>query len=269
MTHRPLHVLGVNGSLHEKGGTIELLKRLLQMVEQRGAEVRLLDLREVTLPLYRPDDPSHASAQERVGMDMDWAEAVVLGSPDYHGSMSGAMKNFLDYVWEECAGKLFGYLCASHEKGLTVMDQMRVVVRQCYGWSLPYGVSYNPREDLDGEVIGFTNARIERRLKMMAGDLVTMAGRCCTRSSSASDLAAEHSEDLRRGLPQAEGAIVRARVAESAEIHSQKLRSEAAPRQAQNQGAISGQKRASQQVRRGEPIRCPPEAEIARLRHAA
>jgi FMN reductase len=86
--------------------------------------------------------------------------------------MSGAMKNFLDYNWEECAGKLFGYICSSHEKGLTVMDQMRTVVRQCYGWSMPYGVSFSGDSDFN-EDGGVTNPRVEERLKMMARDLVT------------------------------------------------------------------------------------------------
>ena len=47
------------------------------------------------------------------------------------------MKNFLDYHWEEFAGKLFGYLCASHEKGLTAMDQMRTAVRPVLRMELP------------------------------------------------------------------------------------------------------------------------------------
>jgi FMN reductase len=81
------------------------------------------------------------------------------------------MKNFLDYNWEECAGKLFGYMCSSHEKGLTVMDQMRTVVRQCYGWSMPYGVSFNGDTDFDKKGV-VMNARFESRLQMMARDLV-------------------------------------------------------------------------------------------------
>ena len=81
------------------------------------------------------------------------------------------MKNFLDYYWEEFAGKTFGYICTSHEKGLTVMDQMRTAVRQCYGWSLPYGISVNGEEDFNdmGEVV---NKLLAKRLKMLARDLV-------------------------------------------------------------------------------------------------
>lgn len=96
--------------------------------------------------------------------------AFILATPDYHGSMSGTMKNFLDYFWSEFAGKTFGYICASHEKGLTVMDQMRTAVRQCYGWSLPYGVSVHSVNDFDPNG-AITNSKIQKRLEMMVRDL--------------------------------------------------------------------------------------------------
>jgi hypothetical protein len=85
------------------------------------------------------------------------------------------MKNFLDYYWEEFAGKMFGYICTSHEKGLTVMDQMRTAVRQCYGWSLPYGTSVNGEEDFNEEG-KLVNTLLDRRLKMLARDLVVYGG---------------------------------------------------------------------------------------------
>jgi NAD(P)H-dependent FMN reductase len=65
--------------------------------------------------------------------------------------LSGVLKNFLDYYFNEFAEKIFGYLCASHEKGFTVMDQMRTVMLQCYGWSMPYGVSINGEQDFDAK----------------------------------------------------------------------------------------------------------------------
>jgi FMN reductase len=165
-------LLGVSGSLREKSRTALALRLLLDFAGQQGAETRMLDLRAIELPLYRPDGPGGSAAEVRRGADMHWASAVVLASPDYHGSMSGTMKNFLDYNWEECAGKVFGYICSSHEKGLTVMDQMRTVVRQCYGWSMPYGVSFDGRADFHSDGV-LKNAKVEARLQMMARDLVT------------------------------------------------------------------------------------------------
>ncbi|HUK31735.1 MAG TPA: NADPH-dependent FMN reductase [Candidatus Acidoferrum sp.] len=172
MAEQRFHVLGVSGSLRAHSRSLRAVKLVLDSVKLRGGETHLLDLRELNLPLYSPDREDGSAAEQSLGKDMEWADAIILASPDYHGSMSGAMKNFLDYNWEECAGKLFGYICSSHEKGLTVMDQMRTVVRQCYGWSMPYGVSFNGDADFDHNGL-VTNKRIEDRFKMMARDLVT------------------------------------------------------------------------------------------------
>ena len=89
--------------------------------------------------------------------------------------MSSTMTNFLDYFWHEFTGKLFGYIIASHEKGLTVQDQLRTAVRQCYGWSLPYGVGFNGDVDYDKEG-RLTNPRIAERAEMLARDIVVYGG---------------------------------------------------------------------------------------------
>jgi FMN reductase len=165
-----LKILGVSGSLREGSFSRRALELTLEAVPSPGAETRLLDLGCAELPIYRPGGAATSDVVREVGDVVTWADAFVLASPDYHGSMSGAMKNFLDYHWEEFAGKLFGYICASHEKGLTAMDQMRTAVRQCYGWSLPYGISVHGEHDFDpaGSV---TNARIASRFRMLARDL--------------------------------------------------------------------------------------------------
>jgi Predicted flavoprotein len=144
------------------------LRIILEKVGRNNAESKLLDLQKTRLPmLYSQDD-----TQEIVQVTglVKWADAFVLATPDYHGSMSGSLKNFLDYFWSEFAGKTFGYIVASHEKGLTVMDQMRTGVRQCYGWSMPYGVSINPEDDFNDkrEVI---STKLSSRLDMLARDL--------------------------------------------------------------------------------------------------
>ena len=126
------------------------LRNVLEIISAKyKTEARLLNLLETELPIYRPSNRSENENVIKVTRDVNWANVFVLASPDYHGSMSGTMKNFLDFFWKEFSGKTFGYIVSSHEKGLTVMDQMRTAVRQCYAWSLPYGISINESEDLD------------------------------------------------------------------------------------------------------------------------
>ena len=162
-------VLGVGSSLRESASSTTALSVALDFAKKQGAEIRLLDLKQTKLPLYDPTTNHSISEVKKVQDDVNWSDALILSTPDYHGSMSGVMKNFLDYFWAEFAGKTFGYICASHEKGLTAMDQMRTAVRQCYGWSIPYGVSVNDSDDF---INGKITSKLESRLDMLARDLV-------------------------------------------------------------------------------------------------
>lgn len=166
----PIKILGVGSSMRESSFSTTALKIALDFSKNQGAETILLDLRQTQLPMFYSQEQKTKEIEE-VTNYVKWADAFLLATPDYHGSMSGSMKNFLDYFWSDFAGKLFGYLCASHEKGLTVMDQMRTAVRQCYGWSLPYGVSINGEEDFTNGQI--TNQKLKSRLEMQSRDLVT------------------------------------------------------------------------------------------------
>lgn len=164
-----LKILGVGSSMRKESHSTAALKIALDHAKNIGAEIHLLDLREVQLPmLYSKTETNEI---QQATNDVEWADAFILATPDYHGSMSGTMKNFLDFFWSEFAGKLFGYICASHEKGLTVMDHMRTSVRQCYGWSMPYGVSVSS-EDFD-ENGNIQNKRLSLRLQMLSRDLFT------------------------------------------------------------------------------------------------
>lgn len=168
MTEAPLNILAVIGSLQRESVTRVVVRHVARQLEAAGCVVDVLDLEKEPLALYNPDIahdlPGYAELQARVHR----ADAIVLGSPDYHGSISGAMKNFLDHFWREFAGKLFATVVASHEKGLTVTDQLRTVARQCYAWTLPYGVSVI--EDMDVKDERIVNEQARQRLEMMIRD---------------------------------------------------------------------------------------------------
>ena len=170
-----LKVLGVGSSMRQDSFSTETLKIILNKVTKNGGDTRLLNLYSNPLPMYTAEYNEKLSGIKHAVELVNWADALVLATPDYHGSMAGSLKNFLDYFWAEFAGKTFGYLCSSHEKGLTVMDQMRTAIRQCYGWSLPYGISINSNQDFnaDREII---NVQLLGRLESFARDLVVYGG---------------------------------------------------------------------------------------------
>src|SRR6059058_1562673 len=169
MSDQPLHVLAVIGSLNPSSVTRLVMVDVADRLRAEGCSVDLLDFETEPLPLYNPDTAYNAPGFDALQARVERADAYVLGTPDYHGSISGALKNFLDHFWREFAGKLFATIVASHEKGLTVTDQLRTVARQCYAWSLPYGVSFAEEEDVRDGRIG--SDALRQRLDMFVHDV--------------------------------------------------------------------------------------------------
>ena len=166
-----LKVLGVGSSMRKGSYSTETLRIALEKASQNGAETKFLSLYDNPLPFYHDRSRGNNSNIDLATEMVKGSEAIILATPDYHGSMSGSLKNFLDHFWSDFAGKTFGYICASHEKGLTVMDHMRTAIRQCYGWSLPYGISINSTQDFNSNR-EITNSRLLTRLNSFSRDLV-------------------------------------------------------------------------------------------------
>ena len=169
MPEQPLNVLAVVGSLNKVSSFRFVVNHVADSLKAAGANVDRLDLLNEPLTLFNPELYQGVTGFPELKARVDRADVFILGTPDYHGSMSSTIKNFLDHFWHEFAGKLFATVVASHEKGLTVTDQLRTVARQCYAWSLPYGVSFADQTDVKGETI--TSDALRSRLEMMIRDV--------------------------------------------------------------------------------------------------
>src|SRR5262245_37392591 len=106
MAEPPLKILAVVGSLHRDSVTRAVVANAAEKLRAANCTVDILDFEKEPLALYNPDVahdlPGYAKLQARVAD----ADVLLLGTPDYHGSMSSAIKNFLDHFWHEFAGKL-------------------------------------------------------------------------------------------------------------------------------------------------------------------
>src|SRR5258705_14009661 len=169
MIERPLKVLAVVGSLNRTSSTRHVLQHVARQLRALGGEVDILDLLEEPLALFNPDSSHAVTGFDALKKRVEQADVYILGTPDYHGSISSAMKNFLDHFWQEFAGKLFATIVASHEKGLTVTDQLRTVARQCYAWCLPYGIAFAEKVDVHENKI--VSESLKKRLEMFAHDV--------------------------------------------------------------------------------------------------
>jgi NAD(P)H-dependent FMN reductase len=168
MSEKSVKVLAVIGSLQSKSVIRTVVHLAAGHLKAGGCSVDILDFQHEPLALYNPDTAHAGEAFSALKSRVEHADVILLGTPDYHGSISSATKNFLDHFWREFTGKLFVTIVASHEKGLTVTDQLRTVARQCYAWTLPYGVSLTEGQDVKDDKI--ISESFQKRLEMLVRD---------------------------------------------------------------------------------------------------
>jgi len=100
MRDEHLRVVGIGGTLREGSSSLGALRRALESAEESGAASELLDLRALDLPMYGPgwalDD--YGPEVWRFVEAVREADALILSTAAYHGTLAGVTKNALDFT---------------------------------------------------------------------------------------------------------------------------------------------------------------------------
>ncbi|MDL5362832.1 NADPH-dependent FMN reductase [Halalkalicoccus sp. NIPERK01] len=169
-------VVAVAGSLRDGSYTRLALGHALDAAREAGASVELLDLREYDLPVYDPDAGEVADA-ERLMAEIREADAVLLGTPVYHGTISAALKNALDYCgFDEFEDTTTGLLAVAGggTYGPT-LEHLRASVRAVHGWTLPHEVGIRNASEQFDERGEFLDASLEERVRKLGRQAVEYA----------------------------------------------------------------------------------------------
>lgn len=142
----PLRVVAINGSLRPGGFTGKALCIALEGARERGAQTQLINLADYDLPFCNgsKDAASYGPDVARLRQEISAATGIILGTPEYHGSYSGVLKNALDLCgFQEFEGKMVGLLAVSGgSMGATnALSGLRVVGRSLHAWVVPHEAS--------------------------------------------------------------------------------------------------------------------------------
>ena len=133
-------IVGIIGSLRTDSYSALALQQAIARVKALGAEVEILDLRNMTLPFCDggseyPDYPDVEVLQETVKA----ADGLILATPEYHGGISGVLKNALDLMsFEHLSGKVVGSISVlGGQPNSNALNSLRIIVRWVHGWVIP------------------------------------------------------------------------------------------------------------------------------------
>ena len=85
------------------------------------------------------DDYSDYPDVERLRGAVKQADGLILATPEYHGSVSGVLKNALDLMsFEQLDGKVTGLISVlGGQPNSNALNDLRVIMRWVHAWVIP------------------------------------------------------------------------------------------------------------------------------------
>jgi len=170
----PIVVMGICGSYDLDSANGRMLEIMLEECGALGAETVIWDHGSYPLPLVGAEgcwEDENVKGFQEMAIS---ADAFVLSSPEYHGTMSGVMKNSLDWLYSKhTSGKVFGLICTlGGQSSNNTLNHMRIAARWIHGWVTPEQVAVPNIKHAFEEDGSLVDESIKSRVSDMASSIV-------------------------------------------------------------------------------------------------
>ncbi len=163
-------IVGIGGTTRPASSSETALRIALAPAELEGAEVRYFTAQDLDLPMYDPSTEVRTPKARSLVDAIRVCDGIVLSSPGYHGTVSGLVKNALDYVEDlrnespsYFDGRAVGCIAVGYgwQGAVNTMRDLRGIVHALRGWPTPYGAAVNSAlGGLSGGVCGDADLRL-------------------------------------------------------------------------------------------------------------
>jgi FMN reductase len=180
---RPL-IVGIGGTTRPGSSSEQALQFALAKAREFGADTDLLVGAEILLPIYSPESPERNDTARHLVDVLRRANGIIVASPGYHGSLSGLIKNALDYaedmrddVLPYFEGRAVGLIACAHGWQATgaTLNALRSIVHALRGWPTPLGVAINTSEPSWQKDRSLANSPTLEQLSILARQVVQFA----------------------------------------------------------------------------------------------
>jgi len=180
-------IVGLGGTTKADSSTEKALRLVLSNAERLGAATCLIGGPFLArLPLFDPEHRERTSEQLELVETIRHADGIIIGTPAYHGGMSGLIKNAIDlledlrddrrpYLDSRAVGVIvtaFGW-----QGGGATLGSVRTIVHSLRGWPSPLAVTLNTAESLFDANGNCTDGKAVAQLAVLTGQVVEFAKR--------------------------------------------------------------------------------------------
>ena len=167
-----MHITLIAGSNRHHAISTSILRYIENLLKSNNIPVSFIDLAAVQLPLFSPDSEVVPKEAELLITSVEQADGIILGTPEYHGSVSGSLKNALDYLDNRhVAGKPFLTVSsAGGPLGVSSLLHLQSIIRNLHGIHCPEWISVGEGQSIfdpngvpqDKEILGRIDQAVEQ-----------------------------------------------------------------------------------------------------------
>ena len=177
MSERPLRIMGLSGEYRPTSKSGMMVLQALAIAEASGAEIILWDCHEKPLPFVGEDgcwDNANVKEFQETASSCD---AFLACSPEYHGTMSGVMKNTFDWLYDKhVGGKAFGLMSTlGGIENSNTLNHMRIMLRWLHAWPVPEQLAVGHVKEAFGEDGTLVKEATNDRLNALVQSVLTTA----------------------------------------------------------------------------------------------
>ena len=170
-----IKIVGINGSLRPGSYSAMALEVAISRVGALGVETEIIDLRKLSLPFCNGgDDYSDYPDVAKMQQTVKSAAGLILATPEYHGSVSGVMKNALDLMsFEELSGKVAGLISVlGGQSNSNALNDLRIILRWVHAWVIPEQIGLGQAWKVFNEEGKILDEKLSQRFDAFAASLV-------------------------------------------------------------------------------------------------
>jgi FMN reductase len=146
-----LRIVGIGGTTTPSSSTENALRLALKAVASEGVEITpFYGAALAALPHYGPGAVAASHGAQALVAAFREADGVIIASPGYHGTISGLVKNAVDYAEETARdarvyldGLPVGLIVTAYgwQAAASTLGAMRSMVHALRGWPTPLGAA--------------------------------------------------------------------------------------------------------------------------------
>lgn len=175
-----IKVLGISGSLKPNSSTTFIVNLALEAAKEKGADIEFCEICTANLPFCdgRADKSSYPLEVQDFQQRIRDAQGIIIGTPEYHNSLTGWLKNALDLCGhDEFEHKMVGLIgVAGGAMGaINSINHLRTIMRGVGAWSVPHQVSISQSGKIFSGPNQLADILLEKRIKKLGYDVVKFA----------------------------------------------------------------------------------------------